>query len=272
MYNLKIIKCGKRLEVYRYNGYTVRSNEEKVIGEVFDDIPEDKCIDPKDKQEISEYRRQKTLNTARNNIIRMIRCNEDDLKVFLTLTFAEESNYKDSKVLLNNFFNKLRRSYKGLKYIWIMEFGTLKGRLHFHVLCNVPVNIKLSISKEKKSQEHKALEEYFRLKYWEYGWVDIRKLDDEGCDNVALYVAAYLTKDLIDKKFEGYRVYGYSHKTLDRPEMIKEYTTESLESIIEKFSSDYRVTYSNSYEIGYTSFNGEYKGTVSYLDLVQRED
>lgn len=153
-----------------------------------------------------------------------------------------------------------------------MEFGTLKGRLHFHVLCNVPVNIKLSSSKEKKSMDHKELEEYFRLKYWEYGWVDIRKLDDEGCDNVALYIAAYLTKDLIDKKFEGYRVYGYSHKTLDRPEMIKEYTTESLESLIVKFSNDYRVTYSNSYEIGYTSFKGEYKGNVSYFDLVQKED
>lgn len=272
MYNLKIIKCGKRIEVYRYNGYVVNDKGDKVTGDVFEDIPEDNCIDIEKTQETSEYRRQKTLNTARNNIIRLIRCNEDELKTFITLTFAEECDYKDSKLLLHKFFDKLRRSYKGIKYIWIMEFGTLKGRLHFHVLCNVPINIRLSSSEEKKSMEHKALEKQFKLKYWDHGWVDIRSMNDEGCDNVALYVAAYLTKDLIDKSFEGYRVYGYSHKTMIKPIEEKYYTTDSLESLVASFSSEYDIKYTNSYQVGYMTYTGDYRGVVSYLDLIQRED
>lgn len=278
MYNLKIITSGKRVEIYKINGYTVGNKGENMLGNVFkenngrrgnEDTPEDK------KKFTSEIERAKTLNNARNNIIRLIKANEEDLKVFITLTFAVENDYKSSKKLLNNFFNKLRRDYKDLKYIWILEYGEQNGRLHYHILCNIPINIKLSRTKEKKSQEHKDLENDFKNRYWNTegcGWVFIRKLRDEGCDNVALYVAAYITKDLLGKQLEGYRIYGYSRKTLNKPIEEKIYTTESLETIIEGFKDTYDITYTNSYEIGYKTDIGDYKGIVLYMDLIQKED
>lgn len=275
MYNLKVIHSGKRLEVYKYNGYTVGNKGENVLGEVFQDNNKRRLgneeLDQDEKENNQERSRATNLNNARNNIIRLIKANED-METFITLTFKEESNYKDSKKLLNNFFTKLRRDYQGLKYLWVLEYGSFKGRLHYHVLTNIPIDIKLSSSKENKSQGHKTLENTFRVKYWVHGWVDIRHLGQEDNTNIALYVAAYITKDMIGKQLEGYRIYGYSNKTLIKPIVTTEYTTESLETVIEGFKGAYMINHTNSYEIGYTTTTGNYKGTVLYLDLIKKEE
>ena len=271
MYNLKLIYSGKRLEVYRINNYVVGDKGKSVLGDVFkgdkvkDELPEEA------KQHISEHKRMDTLNVARNHIIRLIKCNED-MNTFITLTFKNESNYKDSTAIFIVFFTKLRRDFKGLKYLWVLEFGSLKGRLHFHVLTNIPISIKLSNSKEKKSQEHKDLENSFREKYWVHGWIDIRHLGQEDNTNIALYVAAYITKDLINKKFDGYRIYGYSIKTLKKPIEEKVYTIDSIESVMEKLLIEYDIKFNNSYDIGYKAATGDYTGTVSYFDMIKKEE
>ena len=266
MYNLKIIKSGDRIEFYRYNGYVVNTKGEEITGEVFRDK---EGREQKEKGTQSLKDRKATLNNARNNIIRLIKANSD-MQTFITLTFREESNYKDSKKLLDNLFHKLRKDYKDLKYLWVLEYGSLKNRLHYHVLTNIEIDIKLSTSKEKKSKEHKALENSFSKKYWKYGFVDIRQLKEEGNTNIALYVATYITKDLIDKKLEGYRVYGYSNKTLNKPIIETLYTRESLDQFLEQYKGSYDITYSNSYEVGYSKGIKEYKGNVLYMDLLKR--
>lgn len=270
MYNLKIIRCGERLEIYKINGYVINIKGEKITEEIFKEPQTEKPLMVKNGQQ-SFKDRHTTLNNARNNIIRLIKCNQD-MRTFITLTFKTESNYKDSKKLLNNLFNKLRKDYGGLKYLWVLEYGNLHNRLHYHVLCNIPIKIKLSSSKEKKSKEHKDLENSFRIKYWKHGWVDIRELDQERNTNIALYVATYITKDLIDKQFEGYRIYGYSIKTLDKPIEEKIYTLESTDKLLQRYSKDYDIKYSNSYGIGYTDHKGEHTGQVNYFDLIKRED
>lgn len=188
------------------------------------------------------------------------------MNLFVLLTFKDNKDYKSSKKCLNNFFNKLRKDYKDLKYLWVMEYGDINGRLHFHVLCNIPVNIKLASTKEKKSKDHKELENYFNEKYWGYGYVFIRSLSQEGNTNVALYVSVYITKSLENKELEGYRIYGYSHKTLNKPIERRTYTNECIEDILSNFKG-YEIKFSNSYGIGYTDYKGEHIGTVLYLDL-----
>ena len=272
MYNLKIIKSGDRIEFYRYNNYVVNNKGQEVIGEVFKDNEGRRGKDniDKDTKECNKERaRATTLNNARNNIIRLIKANPE-MQTFITLTFREESNYKDSKKLLNNFFTKLRRDYSNLKYLWVLECGSLKGRLHYHVLTNISIDIKLSSSKEKKNKEHKALESSFSKKYWKHGFIDIRQLKQENNTNIALYVSAYITKDLIDKKLEGYRVYGYSNKTLNKPIIETLYTRESLDQLLEEYKGKYNITYSNSYEVGYSKGIKEYKGNVLYMDLLKK--
>jgi hypothetical protein len=266
MYNLKIIQCKDRIEIYRFINYTVSE------GEICDpySLETNELIEKaREKQSIKD--RKKTLNATRNNIIRLIKCNAD-MQTFITLTFKDEVDYKKSKYYLNNLFNKLRKVYKNLKYLWVLEFGDINNRLHYHLLCNIPININLSTSKEKKTDEHKALENRFREKYWKYGFVDIRQLSDEGNTNIALYVSSYIVKNLIDLDLEGYRVVGYSRKTLDKPIETTFYTKASIEDILKQYVNDYELIYSNNYNIGRTNWKGYYSGTVSYFDFMRKED
>lgn len=271
MYNLRIIKCGKRIEIYKINGYVVNTKGEKVDKNPQTEKPlMDGNVENIYKDKQSSKDRKTTLNNARNSIVRLIKCNED-MNTFITLTFKKESNYKDSKALLNNCFNKLRRKHQGLKYLWVLEYGDKTERLHYHVLCNIPIKIKLSTTNEKKSQDHKELENDFKKKYWNHGWVFIRSLEQENNTNIALYVSVYITKSMQDKELEGYRIYGYSIKTLDKPIDDKIYTLESTHEIIERYSRDYDIKYSNSYGIGYTKDYKEYEGVVTYFDLNKKE-
>lgn len=270
IYNLKIISSGSnRIELYKVSNYLIRKNRKSNNKQGRRGKDE---LTNEEKQINTKKNRKSTLISTRNNIIRLIKSN-DDMNTFITLTFAEKTDYKESKKLLNNFFNKLRRNNKDLKYIWVLEFGSKNGRLHYHVLTNLelPSNINFAKSRERKSDVHKEFENTFSKKYWQYGFVDIRNLDQEGNTNIALYVSCYIVKDLLDKQLEGYRVYGYSKKTLNKPIISTVYDDRSLEELLKTFGEDYHLKYSNSYDIGYTTKDSQkHKGTVTYLDLIKR--
>ncbi|XZL20583.1 rolling circle replication-associated protein (plasmid) [Clostridium perfringens] len=269
IYNLKIIKSGSnRIELYKVSNYIIRKNRKtnNANGRKGSDK-----LSADEKEFNSKKNRKSTLTITRNNIIRLIKANED-LKTFITLTFAEETNYKESKMLLNNLFNKLRRKYNNLKYLWVLEFGTKNNRLHYHLLTNIelPQEINFASSKERKSDAHKDFENNFNKKYWNYGFLDIRNLEQEGNTNIALYVSCYIVKDLLNKQLEGYRVYGYSKKTLNKPIVSKIYDNRTIEILLKDFGEDYQLKYSSSYDIGYTTKdNKEHKGKVTYLDLTK---
>ncbi|MBU5453879.1 rolling circle replication-associated protein [Caproiciproducens sp. MSJ-32] len=271
MYNLKVIKSGDRLEIFKINNYVINESKKdegyKRIEKLLEESNEEDKKKDENKGAIKDKKenRKDTLNKARNNIIRLIKANSD-MNTFITLTFAKEQDYKESKKSLNLLFTKLRRDYKNLKYLWVLEYGDLNNRLHYHLLCNIPVEIKLSSSKERKSKEHKELENKFNNKYWGFGFVDIRSLNQEDNTNIALYVATYITKSMENRELEGYRIYGYSRKTLDKPIEVKMYTKDSIETILSQFEG-YEITYSNSYPIGYTDWKGDHIGKVNYYDL-----
>ena len=267
MYNLKIVVCGQRIEVYKVVNYAIneKGTKEEFYRFIEDDPEETKEKEPK---KTKDENRIDTLNKARNNIVRLIKCNSD-MNVFLTLTFAKESDYKESKKYLNNLFNKLRRDYKDLKHLWVLEYGENgTHRLHYHVLTNIPIDIQLNSSKEYKTKKHKELEQQFKLKYWKYGFVDIRKLNDEGNTNVALYVSAYIVKSMQNINLNGYRIYGYSFKTMNKPKIIKGMDKRTIEDILKDYSDlGYKISYTNSYDVGYTKDGKTHKGKVVYFDL-----
>ena len=268
-YNLKIISSGDdRLEIYKANNYSivVSKDSNNSTGRAGKEE-----LEQEQKEDNQERGRKTTLVNARNNIIRLIKSNAD-MNTFITLTFKEECDYKLSKKYLQAMFLKLNRHNDNFKYLWVLEFGSLKGRLHYHLLCNLelPTNIKFAGTNKKKGKKHKNYEVEFSQKYWKYGFVDIRSLDQEGNSNIALYVSCYITKDLLDKTLEGYRIYGYSNKTLNKPLVLNDYTDKKLEDIIKDFTKDYEITYTNSYEIGYKTDCKERKGTMTYLDMKRK--
>lgn len=271
MYNLKIIKCGNRVEIYKYNHFSVRAKgtEEEFYRFIEPGFKEEqiKIDDIEVKKDTKLENRLNNLNRTRNKIIRLIKCN-DDMNTFITLTFAKEKDYKESKKCLKGLFDRLRRDYKGLKYLWVLEYGDKNNRLHYHLLANIEIPIILSSSKERKSKEHKQLEKEFSKKYWKYGFVDIRALNQEGNTNIALYVSTYIVKSLGNRDLEGYRVFGYSNKTLNKPIIETSLDKRPLDEILKQFKG-YKVSYSNNYSIGYIKDGEERKGNVTYFDMVQ---
>ena len=269
IYNLKIIKCGDRVEIYKYSNFIVKEQGEKEkFYKFIERAPIEKQLElnlnPEDNKDIY---RENNLNKSRNKIIRLIKCNLD-MNVFITFTFAEEKDYKESKIYLKKCLAKLRRDYKGFKFLWVLEYGDLNNRLHYHMLCNYPIQKKLSRSNKRKTKAHKHLENEFCSKYWNYGFVDIRALEQEGNSNIALYVSSYIVKSLGSKDLEGYRVFGYSNKTLNKPKEIKLLDYRSIEDILKDYQG-YKCTYNNSYDIGYTRYGKENKGTVTYFDFME---
>ena len=274
MYNVKIITSGDTVEIYKINNYVIKESKESEGSKIINKILEHKSKDSiKVYQEVNLEEklnnRIKNLNKTRNNIIRCIKSNPD-LKTFITLTFEKEGNYIDSKSKLNILFTKLRKKFSKLKYIWILEYGENNNRLHYHILTNLPIGIKLSTSKEKKTEEHKQYEREFMRKYWPYGFVDIRHLEKEDNTNIALYVSMYIVKSLKDLELEGYRVYGYSHKTLNKPVEVKYYSKETVEDLIKNYCN-YKIKYQNNYDIGFTDWKREHKGNVTYIELIKNE-
>lgn len=255
-YNLKIINSGdNRVEVYYSKDYKIR------IGEVKKKRGQARRYKTKEQEQYEKKKNKLTnLNNSRNKINRLIASNPD-LDKFITLTYAGSVSMEDSKKHLAYFFTKLRRKQAGLKYIWVLEFQA-NGNIHYHILTNF--KIKIDTTKYRKSEKHKEVEREFAAKYWKSGFVDIRDLKAEGNTNVAKYLTAYITKDMMVKEMDGKRIFGYSKGTMDRPIVTKILQeVEDCQELLKLFE-DYDIQFTNSYEIG--SFGDK----VNYFDMVKK--
>ena len=261
IYNLKIIECGSRMEIYKYQGYVTTGKESTNAtgrGGKAELSEEQKANNKKDS-------RVKVLNEARNKIVRLISCNPD-MQTFITITYKDNfQDLKKSKEHIRIFFKKLRVDYPNIKYLYVLEFQE-RGAIHYHILSNIKIDIPMCRS--KKSQKQKDLENYFKKHYWSNrGFVDIRRLDIEGISNVAKYVSAYLVKDLLSIDLQGNKIYGYS-KNLNKPKVT---TIETKDNTMKYFKLEgYNLQYSNSYERVYINKEGkEVRSQVNYFDYLK---
>lgn len=214
------------------------------------------------KQQYEKIKNKSTnLNNSRNKINRLIASN-GDLDKFITLTYSGSVSMGESKKHLAYFFTKLRRKQKGLKYIWVLEFQG-NGNIHYHILTNFKINI--DTSKYRKSEKHKKVEREFAEEFWRHGFVDIRDLNKEGNTNVARYLTAYITKDMMDKEMDGARVFGYSKSTIDKPIVTKVLEEVKDQQELLKMFEEYDVNFTNSYNIGTLG------DKVNYFDLSKKE-
>lgn len=263
LYNQKIIQSGDRLEIYKYQSYQREGGESK--NNKGRRGKEELTQEQKEKNKIQG--KKQNLYKARNNIIRLISANKD-LNIFITLTFAKELTVSESKKQLDIFFKRLKRTYKNLKYLYVLEFGSKRGRLHYHCLTNIEIDKKNFYSKNKvKSMDHKAYEVEFAKRYWKNGFVDIRNLGIEGNTNIALYVSTYLVEDLFNLDIENNKCYGFS-RNLNRP-TVKKINSKNKDYVISQ--EDYELKFVNSYDISYMDKRGqERKSKVVYSDYYKK--
>lgn len=256
-YNLKIINSGdERVEVYYSKDYKIRT------GEVKKKRGQARRYKSKEQEQYEKRKNKLTnLNNSRNKINRLIASNPD-LDKFITLTYAESVKMEDSKKHLAYFFTKLRRKQEGLKYIWVLEFQG-NGNIHYHILTNFKIDI--DTNRFRKSERHKEVEREFSAGFWKHGFIDIRDLKAEGNTNVARYLTAYITKDMMDKEMNGARVFGYSRSTMDKPVITKVLENMDQQQLLKMFE-EYDIKFTNSYDIGLIG------DKMNYFDMVKKEN
>ena len=258
-YNIKLVECGNRLELYHYAVPILEDRINNTEGR-------------KGKHAESERdkagNRRKVLNKARNQIIRLANCNQD-MTSFVTLTYADNmQDLKQSKKDLEKCIRLLQKDYKGFKYLYVLEFQA-RGAIHYHMLCNMPVLIKTAKKGHRKPQKQKDLENEFRLDYWPNGWCDIRNLETEGNTNAGLYVSSYLVEDLYKLDLQGGKCYGYS-RNLTKPNITRCYQGMTHLDVIREFSEAYDIKYISNYQIQYQSGVRSCHNNVNYFDMYVR--
>lgn len=255
-FNLKVIQSGNRIEVYKYS----KANEKGFEGKNKTGRKGKGMAD-------TVKNRREVLNKARNNIIRLINCNQD-LMTFISLTYKDNmKDLKQSKADLNKCIKELQRDFINFKYLYVLEFQS-RGAIHYHMLCNLPVPTETAKTKQLKSEGQKIFEKQFHETYWEHGWVDIRDLQQEGNTNAGLYVSVYLIEDLFDIDLQGSKCYGNS-RNLKKPIEYTELTKQKPHEIPFEFK-DYDLKYASSYNMQYEQNKEVIKSQVNYFDMYKR--
>jgi len=142
-----------------------------------------------------EVMRDFSLRRTRSRISRLIDSNPD-LKVFVTLTFAENiKELKEANIIFKKFIKRLKRKITNLKYLAVPEFQK-RGAVHYHLLMNAEVaNDKLA-------------------EIWQQGFVMINRV--KHVNNLGMYISKYVGKDLFDIRYFGMRKILAS-KNLEQP-------------------------------------------------------
>ena len=255
-YNIKLIECGNRLELYHY---AVPILQEQIHN------TEGRKGKHKESERDKVGNRRKVLNNARNKIIRLANCNPD-MTTFITLTYAENmQDLTQSKKDLEKCIRLLQKDYQGFKYLYVLEFQT-RGAIHYHMLCNMPVKIKTAKKGRRKPQEQKDLENEFHAAYWPSGFCDVRNLISEGNTNAGLYVSVYLVEDLYKLDLGGAKCYGFS-RNLTKPTITRCYQGMTHIDVMREFSEQYDIKYISNYQVQYQSKDKACYNNVNYFDM-----
>ncbi len=279
LYDFKLIKSGKEIEVYSYKtkkmlrGYERKERQEQkseekkaqeeketiewaeMVEEWGDD--EEKIKLHTEQATTQEEQTQKTkfsISRTRTNIRRLTNSNPH-LNQFLTLTFGRSMpNLEPANKLFNQAIKRIVWKHPYFQYIAVNEFqkdtdyhGNIKpegGSVHYHLLCNLGPK---DTSKEKLFE----WERRFAAKYWQNGFVKIKPV--QQVTNMGAYFCKYLGKDMFDKRMFRKKKY-FCSQTLDKPvELIGDKAIRFFNQYVKSIQPVFEKT-----------FSSEYAGTVDY--------
>ena len=213
VFNFRIIKSGKQIEVYEYKtknivrGYKRKERQpKKEIKRIIKNQEQVEQLDmyqyKKEQAEENEKQKQKTdfsMHRTRTSIRRLTNSNPQ-LDKFLTLTFAESTtDLVEANKLFHLAMKRIIHANPDFAYIAVVEFqkdvdyyGKKKehgGSVHYHLLCNIKTIIK---------RDRFEWERWFQNRYWKYGFVKVK--DIASVDNMGAYLCKYLSKEMFDKR------------------------------------------------------------------------
>lgn len=242
-YNVKLIDCNNYIQVYIMNNDCVHTDKNMEPQQK----KKNSCnIEKIDTDNLNKINSNNAKTIELKNIIRsklecqrLAKCNSNEWKTFITLTFAENiEDIKTANKRFRYFIDKVQRVYKDLKYICIPEFQK-RGAVHYHLLTNIDINNTDLIYSQKDNKKFK------HIKYWNDGFTKVDNLEKD-IKKIVGYISKYMTKD-IDNRLYNHRRYFYSRNlikpttnylNLSNPKHLKYYM---------KKINDKSLIYNNSY-------------------------
>lgn len=241
LYNVKLVDCGDYIQVYYLQ-------DKKLVSKKNDDELSLKKINiESSSKEDSNYIGVELKNIVRSKLEcqRLAKCNANDWKTFITLTYAENvTNIDEAKKDFRYFIDKVQRVYKNLKYICIPEFQK-RGAVHFHLLTNIDINNEKLICLQENNKKFK------HIKYWNKGFTKVDTLEKD-IKKIIGYISKYMTKDIDNRLYNRHRYY-YS-RNLNKP--VVNYLDFSNAKHLEYYSKKLKnknLIYENEYQNVYNN-------------------
>ena len=228
-YNIKVIDMQEYKQIYLFpNDKLYKEKIDKDKSKLLNDLD----LFSNDKTTRKQFEDQnkplfKNVIRSKIKLQRLVKCNSNDFKTFITLTFKD--NITDLSIAYNRFRDFIKRTgklQKNFKWVCVPEFQK-SGRVHYHMITNIDLDNTDLIYKQE--EEDKT---YYHLKTWSQ-IIRNKKIDSLGFDSVELikdkdgndtkkicgYISKYMSKSYIEDCFFNHNRY-YSSNNLIRPREI----------------------------------------------------
>ena len=272
-YNIKVIYMQEYKQIYLFpNDKLYREKIDKDKCKLLNDL--DLFINDKTtRKQFEDQNKPLFKNVIRSKIKlqRLVKCNSNDFKTFITLTFKD--NITDLSIAYNRFRDFIKRTgklQKNFKWVCVPEFQK-SGRVHYHMITNIDLNNTDLIYKQE--EEDKT---YYHIKTWSQ-IIRNKKIDTLGFDSVELikdkdgndtkkicgYISKYMSKSYIEDCFYNKNRY-YSSQNLIQPyDILIDLDNEKDKLKFETLMKDYEIIYSNDYL-------DNYDNTINFIELKKK--
>jgi len=108
---------------------------------------------------------------------------------FITLTFSPEFYWDDLKRIQSQFRSFIKSLYYEVgkfKYLAVLEYGEQTGRIHYHMLTDIPFESWIFAYNQHPTKKVCVL--------WDFGFSDVSKVNNKNC-NAVFYLCKYLSKE-----------------------------------------------------------------------------
>ena len=250
-YDCKIVYCGDYLQIYTFPKKVKKNQDLEELDLTFEDNRDYLLELDLFKNEINRSRRgekgfieYKNLLRSKYEMERLVKCNENIFKTFITLTFAE--NITDIN-LANKKFNSWKTYIKRLKndfaYVLVPEFQK-RGAVHYHLLTNLDISIdKKIIIPQIDVNTKKVLKNRYDVLGWKHGFSRVDKLTDV---KIVTYLSKYMTKDY-DKRLYCHRRYSCSYNLKKPVTSYLDLSNEKHLKLLNELYKSKKLAYNKEY-------------------------
>ena len=257
-YNIKVIDMQEYKQIYLFpNDKLYREKIDKDKCKLLNDL-DLFCNDKTTRKQFEDQNKPLFKNVIRSKIKlqRLVKCNSNDFKTFITLTFKD--NITDLSIAYNRFRDFIKRTgklQKNFRWVCVPEFQK-SGRVHYHLITNIDLSNTDLIYEQV---ENDAI--YYHIKTWSQ-IIRNKKIDTLGFDSVELikdkdgndtkkicgYISKYMSKSYIEDCFYNKNRY-YSSQNLIQPyEILIDTENENDNLKLNMIIENSNIIYDNSYK------------------------